>query len=48
MSLKHDTCLCNYHLDPAHFYTSLGLAWQAALKMTKLTLDLVTDNDMHS
>ena len=42
-----DTCLHNYHLDPGHFYTSPGLAWQAALKMTKTTFDLVTDNDMH-
>ena len=27
-----DTCLKNYGLDPAHFYTALGLAWQALLK----------------
>ena len=24
-----DTCLKNYRLDPAHFYTEPGLAWQA-------------------
>ena len=27
-----DTCLKNYGLDPAHFYTVPGLAWQALLK----------------
>ena len=26
------TCLKNYKLDPAHFYTQPGLAWQALLK----------------
>ena len=27
-----DTCLKHYNLDPAHFYTVPGLAWQALLK----------------
>ena len=27
-----DTCLKNYKLGPAHFYTAPGLAWQALLK----------------
>ena len=27
-----DTCLKNYKLDPAHFYTAPGLAWKALLK----------------
>ena len=27
-----NTCLNNYKLDPAHFYTAAGLAWQALLK----------------
>ena len=27
-----DTCLRRYKLDPAHFYTSPGLAWKACLK----------------
>ncbi|WP_205732716.1 hypothetical protein, partial [Acinetobacter baumannii] len=27
-----ETCLRNYQLDPAHFYTAPGLAWKAALK----------------
>ena len=28
------TCLKNYKLDPAHFYTAPGLAWQALFKTT--------------
>ena len=27
-----NTCLENYKLDPAHFYTAPGLAWQALLR----------------
>ena len=40
------TCLEHYQLDPAHFYTSLGLAWQACLKKTGIRLELLTDPDM--
>ena len=40
-----NTCLEIYALDPAHF-VSAGLAWQAALKKTKVKLDLLTDTDM--
>lgn len=36
-----------YQLDPAHCYTAPGLAWQAALKMTGVNLELLTDPDMH-
>ena len=32
-------CLRIYGLDPAHFYTAPGLAWQAALKMTGVNLN---------
>ena len=31
-----DICIKNYNLDPAHYYTAHGLAWDAALKTTKL------------
>ena len=41
-----DVCLQNYKLDPAHFYTAPGLAWQAALKYTGVKLELLTDYDM--
>ena len=40
-------CLENYDLDPLHSYTSPGMAWQAALKMTKVELELITDPDMY-
>ncbi|GBM41023.1 hypothetical protein AVEN_180931-1 [Araneus ventricosus] len=36
-----------YQLHAAHILTSPGLAWQAALKMTVVKLDLFTDIDMH-
>ena len=41
-----DVCNENYCLDPAHYYTSPGLAWDAALKMTKISLELLSDYDM--
>ena len=37
-------CLKIYELDPARFLTVPGLAWKAALKMTKV-LRLLTDID---
>ncbi|GBN08238.1 hypothetical protein AVEN_73964-1 [Araneus ventricosus] len=36
-----------YQLDAAHMLTSPGLAWQEALKMTDVKLDLFTDIGMH-
>ena len=41
-----DICLRHYILDPAHFYTSPGLAWKACLKCTGIKLELLTDLDM--
>ena len=41
-----DTCLRHYKLNPAHFYTSPGLAWKASLKHTGIRLELLTDPDM--
>ena len=32
-----------YHLDPTTFFSSPGLAWQAALKKTEVKLELLTD-----
>ena len=40
-------CLQNYELDPAHYYTVPGLAWDAALKFTKVKLDTLHDIEMH-
>ena len=42
-----NVCLQHYGLDPAHNYTSPGLSWQAALKMTDVELDLLIDIDQH-
>ena len=39
-------CLEIYELDPAKFLLAPGLAWQAALKKTKVKLNLLTDIDM--
>ncbi len=40
------TCMNHYKLDPAHYYTSPGLAWDACLKLTGQSLELLTDYDM--
>ena len=40
------TCLRHYNLDPAHYYTSPGLAWDACLKETGQQLQLLHDYDM--
>ena len=40
-------CIRIDRLDPTHFYTAPGLTWQAALKMTGVNLELLTDPDMH-
>ena len=41
-----DRCINTYKLDPAHFLSAPGLAWQACLKKTGVKLELLTDNDM--
>ena len=38
-------CLEIYELDPAKFLSAPALAWQVALKKTKVKLDLLTDID---
>ena len=35
-----------YKLDPAHFLSAPGLAWQACLKKTGVELELLADIDM--
>ena len=39
-------CEKHYELDPAHFFTVPGMAWDAMLKMTGIKLDLLEDVDM--
>ena len=35
-----------YELDPAHFLSAPGLAWQACLKKTEVKLEFLTDVNM--
>ena len=41
-----DLCLKIYGLDPAHYYTAPGLAWDACLKLTGVKLELLSDINM--
>ena len=41
-----NTCQKIYKLDPAHFVSAPGLAWQTCLKKTKVKLQLLTDENM--
>ena len=36
----------HYGLDPAWYFSAPGLAWDAALKITKVKLDLLSHSDM--
>ena len=42
------TSLEFYSLDPLHYYTTSGLAWDAALRMSCVDLQLIPDNDMYN
>ena len=39
-------CTNHYGLDPAWYYSAPGLAWDAALIITKVQLKLLNDPDM--
>ena len=39
-------CLDHYNLDPAWYYTTPALAWDACLRMSKVELELLHDQDM--
>ena len=39
-------CLKRYELDPSHFVSTPGLAFEAMLKWTKVKVELLTDIDM--
>ena len=55
MYLKYDVlllkiraaCLAQYSLDAVHYYSAPGHAWDAALRMTPLSLELIIDIDMY-
>ena len=40
------TCMQHYQLDPAHYLSAPGLAWDACLKETGQKLELLSDYDM--
>ena len=40
-----EVCLETYGLDPWHYYTAPGLTWDAGLKYTDVTLDLLTADE---
>ena len=39
-------CFDTYELDPAHFLSAPGLAWQACLKKSNIELELISDVGM--
>ena len=41
-----DKCIEIYELDPAHFLTAPGLAWNSCLKKNEVELELLTNNDV--
>ena len=42
-----DLCLKFYGLDPCHYFSSLGLSWDAMLKMTSVKLEKISDTDKY-
>ena len=44
--ILRNLCLEMYEPDPAKCFSAPELAWQAAIKITKVKLDLLTDIDM--
>jgi hypothetical protein len=40
-------CLDYYKIDPFHSYTVPGFSWEAALRMTDVKLELLSDPNMH-
>ena len=41
------TILESYRLDPCHYFPSPGLSWDAMMKRTGVTLELMRDKNMH-
>ena len=41
------TCLEYYELEPCHYFSSIGLSWDAIFKMVKIELQLISDIDMY-
>ena len=47
MENYRDICIKDYGLDPLWYYTAPGLAWDAALKISGIKLQLLTDPKMY-
>ena len=47
MENYRNICIDNYELDPLWYYTAPGLAWNAALKISNVKLELITDPNMY-
>ena len=41
-------CLDSYGIDAAHYYSTPGMTWEAALKMTRVNLELFIDEDKYT
>ena len=41
-------CMHNYGLDPGHYVSSPQLSWDAMLRNTNCTMDLISDPEMFS
>ena len=41
------TCLKFYGIDPCHFFSSVGLSWDAMLKITGVRFKKIVDIDMY-
>ena len=46
LKILRNKCIEIYELDPVHFPSAPGLAWQACLKETEVKLELLTESDM--
>ena len=40
-------CLTYYNLGPCHYISAPGLSWDAVLKMTGVTLGIISDPDKY-
>ena len=43
-----ETCLYNYQLDPSHYFSTAGFAWSSTLKMSKVELQLLQNEEMYT
>ena len=46
MFFENFMCIKAYEINPAHFLSAPGSAWQPCLKKTGMKLELLTDVDM--